>query len=93
MNVSTNWLIFSLLAGSLASHSKVASEPFAVAFGPPDGWKSTADVWSSTQIYLDAGALFVAVGVDTILLKKAAMDVLAWYRAPAAPGVTQPPGY
>ena len=43
--------------------------------------------------WLDAGALFVAVGVDTILLKKAAMDLLARYRVPAAPGTTQPPGY
>lgn len=43
--------------------------------------------------WLDAGALFVAVGVDTILLKKAATDLLARYRAPAAPDAAQPSGY
>ena len=43
--------------------------------------------------WLDAGALFVAVGVDTILLKKAATDLLARYRAPAAPDAAQPAGY
>ena len=59
--------------------------------GKAPGILSTTE--EQARKWLDAGALFVAVGVDTILLKKAAMDVLAWYRAPAAPGVTQPPGY
>ena len=59
--------------------------------GKAPGILSTTE--AQARQWLDAGALFVAVGVDTILLKKAAMDLLARYRAPAAPGITQPPGY
>ena len=61
------------------------------AAGKAPGILSTTE--AQARHWLDAGALFVAVGVDTILLKKAAMDLLARYRAPAAPGTTQPPGY
>ena len=59
--------------------------------GKAPGILSTTE--AQARQWLDAGALFVAVGVDTILLKKAAMDLLARYRAPAAPGSMQPPGY
>ena len=38
--------------------------------------------------WLAAGALFVAVGVDTVLLAKAAKDLLARYRSDVAPGGT-----
>jgi 4-hydroxy-2-oxoheptanedioate aldolase len=41
--------------------------------------------------WLAAGALFVAVGVDTILLAAAAKQLLAKYKA--APGATAPNGY
>ena len=61
------------------------------AAGKAPGLLSTTE--AQARQWLDAGALFVAVGVDTILLKKAAMDLLARYRTPAAPGTTQPPGY
>ena len=61
------------------------------AAGKAPGILSTTE--AQARQWLDAGALFVAVGVDTILLKKAAMDLLARYRAPAAPDATQPPGY
>ena len=36
------------------------------------------------QSYLDAGAMFVAVGVDTTLLVRAARDLVASYRQPAS---------
>jgi 4-hydroxy-2-oxoheptanedioate aldolase len=38
-----------------------------------------------TRRYLDLGALFVAVGVDTTLLLRAARDLAAMFKGPAAP--------
>jgi 4-hydroxy-2-oxoheptanedioate aldolase len=43
------------------------------------------------QRYLDAGALFVAVGVDTTLLVKAASDLARRYTHTAAAPTTTPP--
>ena len=43
--------------------------------------------------WLAAGALFVAVGVDTMLLASAATALAARYRAPGGPGTPSPSGY
>jgi 4-hydroxy-2-oxoheptanedioate aldolase len=43
--------------------------------------------------WLAAGALFVAVGVDTMLLASAAQDLLARFRTGAAGPAARPPGY
>ena len=44
--------------------------------------------------WLDAGALFVAVGIDTMLLKSAAASLLQRYRTGATPAPTaNPAGY
>ena len=58
--------------------------------GKAPGILSTTE--EQARKWLDAGALFVAVGVDTILLKKAAMDLVARYR-PVVAGESTPPGY
>jgi 4-hydroxy-2-oxoheptanedioate aldolase len=44
------------------------------------------------QTYLDAGALFVAVGVDTTLLVRAATDVAAHFKPPATAPATPAAG-
>ena len=43
--------------------------------------------------WLAAGALFVAVGVDTMLLAGAAQDLLARFRTGAVPAAPRPAGY
>jgi 4-hydroxy-2-oxoheptanedioate aldolase len=43
--------------------------------------------------YLDAGALFVAVGVDTTLLVRAARDLLGQFKGAAPAGPSAPGGY
>ena len=58
--------------------------------GKAPGILSTTEEQART--WLDAGALFVAVGVDTILLKQAAMELLARYRPAVAAEIT-PAGY
>ena len=45
------------------------------------------------QRYLDAGALFVAVGVDTSLLVAAATALALRFKAPGDAGAAQRPGY
>ena len=59
--------------------------------GKAPGILSTTE--AQARKWLDAGALFVAVGVDTIMLRKAATDLLARYRAPAATDASAPQGY
>lgn len=48
---------------------------------------------SQARQWLAAGALFVAVGVDTMLLASAAQDLLARFRTDAAGTPTRPAGY
>ena len=48
---------------------------------------------SQARQWLAAGALFVAVGVDTMLLASAAQDLLARFRTGAAGTPTRPAGY
>ena len=48
---------------------------------------------SQARQWLAAGALFVAVGVDTMLLASAAQDLLARFRTGAADTPTRPAGY
>ena len=57
--------------------------------GKAPGILSTTE--EQARKWLAAGALFVAVGVDTILLAAAAKQLLAKYKA--APGATAPNGY
>lgn len=45
------------------------------------------------QRYLDAGALFVAVGVDTLVLVAAAQALAQRFKAPAADAAVAKPGY
>ena len=59
--------------------------------GKAPGILSTTE--AQARKWLDAGALFVAVGVDTIMLRKAATDLLARYRGPAATDASAPQGY
>jgi 4-hydroxy-2-oxoheptanedioate aldolase len=44
------------------------------------------------QMYLDAGAQFVAVGVDTTLLVRAATDLAAHFKQPRAQAAQQASG-
>jgi 4-hydroxy-2-oxoheptanedioate aldolase len=44
------------------------------------------------QIYLDAGALFVAVGVDTLLLVAAARGLVQKFKKPGSAAALKP-GY
>ena len=48
---------------------------------------------SQARQWLAAGALFVAVGVDTMLLASAAQDLLARFRTEAATPAVRPLGY
>jgi len=48
---------------------------------------------SQARQWLAAGALFVAVGVDTMLLVSAAQELLARYRSAADAAPTRPAGY
>lgn len=48
---------------------------------------------SQARQWLDAGALFVAVGVDTMLLASAAQDLLARFRTGSQPASPRPAGY
>jgi len=41
---------------------------------------------AASQYYLDQGALFVAVGVDAMMLVKAAKTLAATFKKSAAPG-------
>jgi len=53
------------------------------AAGKAPGILATAP--AQARQWLDAGALFVAVGVDTMLLSAAASELLARFKGPAAP--------
>jgi 4-hydroxy-2-oxoheptanedioate aldolase len=57
--------------------------------GKAPGILSTTE--EQARKWLAAGALFVAVGVDTIVLAAAARQLLAKYKA--APGAASPNGY
>ena len=48
---------------------------------------------SQARQWLAAGALFVAVGVDTMLLASAAQDLLARFRTEATTPAVRPLGY
>lgn len=48
---------------------------------------------AQAQQWLDAGALFVAVGIDTMLLKTAAQERLALFKTPAPAAAPTRPGY
>jgi 4-hydroxy-2-oxoheptanedioate aldolase len=48
---------------------------------------------SQARQWLAAGALFVAVGVDTVLLASAAQDLLVRFRSPALARAQPPAGY
>lgn len=52
-----------------------------------------ANTESTARQWLDAGALFVAVGTDTILLKGAASEVLQRFRTHGTPTAPAAPGY
>lgn len=63
-----------------------------LAAGKAPGILATTE--GQARQWLEAGALFVAVGVDTMLLASAATALLARFRpGSAAPPATQPPGY
>jgi 4-hydroxy-2-oxoheptanedioate aldolase len=47
---------------------------------------------SLARNYLDAGAIFVAVGVDTTMLIQAAMQLLGAFKSVAAASQTPPSG-
>lgn len=62
------------------------------AAGKAPGILATTE--SQARQWLAAGALFVAVGVDTMLLASAAQDLLARFRPPgASPAAAHKPGY
>ncbi len=63
-----------------------------LAAGKAPGILATTE--SQARQWLAAGALFVAVGVDTMLLARAAQDLLARFRPPgASPAASHTPGY
>lgn len=63
-----------------------------LAAGKAPGILATTE--SQARQWLAAGALFVAVGVDTMLLASAAQDLLARFRPPgASPAAAHTPGY
>jgi 4-hydroxy-2-oxoheptanedioate aldolase len=53
------------------------------AAGKAPGILATTE--AQARQWLEAGALFVAVGVDTMLLSAAASELLARFKGPAAP--------
>ena len=59
--------------------------------GPAPGILATTE--SQARQWLAAGALFVAVGVDTMLLASAAQDLLARFRTEATTPAVRPLGY
>ena len=71
-----------------ANHDGMARIPRA---GKAPGIQATTD--SQARQGLAAGALFVAVGVDTMLLASAAQELLARFRTDIAAPAARPKGY
>ena len=63
----------------------------ALGAGKAPGILATTE--SQARQWLAAGALFVAVGVDTMLLASAAQDLLARFRTEATTPAVRPLGY